>query len=119
MIFGGRNKAPFPSQKSLYFPPIFTKNSPTSKEKQNKQAKLNVFCTKQDFFNNILLKFAYTLQYKIFYSTCRVLFLKVNQYSPISSKHCKIPFYGHMAPVPNKVIRALIYLNKNLTTVGL
>ena len=44
--FWGQNKAPFPSQKSIYFSPIFKKNSPTPKEKEKNQARLNVFCLK-------------------------------------------------------------------------
>ena len=46
----GQNKASFPSQKSIYFPPIFLRNIPPLQEKQNKQANLNVFCLKQEIF---------------------------------------------------------------------
>ena len=50
IIFWDQNKAPFPSQKSIYFSSIFKKNSPTTKQKQNKQARLNIFFLKLEIF---------------------------------------------------------------------
>ena len=46
--FWGRNKVPFPSQKSIYFSPTFKKNSPTRKEKQT--SRIECFLPKMGHF---------------------------------------------------------------------
>ena len=100
MIFGAEIR-PHSPPKSDIFSSIFKKNSPTPKEKQNKQAKLNVFCLKQEIFTisywNLLI------QYKICYSTSWVLFLKADQYFPTFSKQCKAPLLE--GPWPQSTIR--------------
>ena len=107
--FWGRNKAPFTSQKKIYFPLFWRKIPPPQKKNKINKPKTGKFYI-------ILVKFAYQ-QYKICYSTSfEYYFFKANKYFSIFFKTMQNSLaWGPLAPVPNKEMWALFLHSKSLS----